>query len=91
MPAAAAGEPASTVPIVLSRRSTPTNRLTATTTTGSSRFMPGPANRMISFFQSGCAARESGGGVDVTESLASSSMASPSIFTKPPSGNQAST
>ena len=66
----------------------PMKSVIAKITTGSIRFMAGPANTIASFCQSGLAPSASSGWARSSGSSVSSGF-SPSILTKPPSGNQA--
>jgi hypothetical protein len=89
-PAASAGELRSTKPITASARGSPTACIPTKIATGSTRFMAGPANTMASFCQSGFPPRVSEGWARASGESTSSGF-SPSIFTKPPSGNHAIT
>jgi hypothetical protein len=68
----------------------PTARDPAKTKTGSSRFMAGPAKTIKSFCQVGLAPSVSSTAASASGESSSPGF-SPSIFTNPPSGNQATT
>ncbi len=87
MPARSAAEPGSTPPTREVRVGTPLIRIAAIKTTGSARFITGPASAIAMRCHTGRALKAR----EISSGGSSSPGTSPSIFTKPPSGSAAIT